>query len=152
MTILGYDPAAILSKGVHTMAREPTDEAQLPALLDSFYGRVQRDPVLAPVFDAAIGDWDEHLGTLAAFWSSVMLTSGRYSGNPVAVHRAVANIGRPLFADWLALFTQTAAELFDPTAASAFTAKAERIAVSLQLALFHRPGDPPAGLTRKPAA
>jgi hemoglobin len=50
-----------------------------------------------------------------------MLTSGRYSGNPVAVHRAVAGIERSLFADWLALFTETASALFEagPGAAAA---------------------------------
>ncbi len=80
------------------------------------------------------------------FWSSVMLTSGRYSGNPVAVHRAVAGLERSMFARWLALFGEAATELFADEPAAEFVAKAQRIAFSLQLAVFHRPGAPPDGL------
>jgi hemoglobin len=138
-----------------TQSRFPTiTEDSITTLVDAFYARVRRHPALAPVFAAAIAEeeWPEHLGTMQRFWSSVMLASGRYSGNPVALHRAVAGIERPLFADWLALFTETAAELFDAGPALEFAAKAQRIATSLQLALFHRLGDPPEGLTRKSAA
>jgi hemoglobin len=129
-------------------------EDSIVVLIDDFYARVRRHEALGPVFDAAIAEdeWPEHLKTMRRFWSSVMLTSGRYSGNPVAVHRAVVGIQRPLFADWLALFTQTAFELFEAGPASELAAKAQRIATSLQLALFHRLGDPPEGLARKPAA
>ena len=129
-------------------------EDSITVLIDVFYVRVLRHPALGPIFQAAIaeGEWPMHLETMRRFWSSVMLASGRYSGNPVAVHRAVAGLERPLFAEWLALFTATASELFEPAAAEAFAAKARRIAASLQLALFHRPGQPPEGLTRRPAA
>jgi hemoglobin len=138
-----------------TQSRFPTiTEDSIVALIDAFYARVRRHPALGPVFEASIAaeEWPEHLATMQRFWSSVMLTSGRYSGNPVAVHRAVAGIERTLFAEWLALFTETAFELFDAGPASEFAAKAQRIATSLQLALFHRLGDPPEGLARKPAA
>jgi hemoglobin len=129
-------------------------EDSIAILIDTFYARVRRHAALRPVFEAAIAEeeWPEHLETMRRFWSSVMLTSGRYSGNPVAVHRAVAGIERPLFAVWLELFTQTATELFETEPASEFATKAQRIATSLQLALFHRLGDSPEGLTRKPAA
>ena len=76
------------------------------------------------------------------FWSSVMLTSGRYKGNPVAVHLRVEGIEPRLFARWLALFDETCRELFDDEVADAFRAKAERIAESLKLALFYRPDRP----------
>ncbi|HVY13767.1 MAG TPA: group III truncated hemoglobin [Rhodopila sp.] len=129
-------------------------EDSIAVLIDTFYGRVRRHPALGPVFNAAIAEdeWPDHLETMRRFWSSVMLASGRYSGNPVAVHRAVAGLERPLFADWLALFAATAADLFDPGPAAEFAAKAQRIATSLQLALFHRFGAPPEGLARRPAA
>src|SRR5262249_44838965 len=88
-------------------------EGSIATLINAFYAQVRRHPALGPIFEAAIteDEWPEHLETMQRFWSSVMLTSGRYSGNPVAVHRAVAGIERPLFADWLALFTQTAFEV-----------------------------------------
>ena len=123
-------------------------ETSIARLIDRFYAAVRRDPVLGPVFEAAIADdeWPEHLATMRRFWSSVMLASGRYSGNPVAVHRAVQGLERPMFDRWLALFEATAAELFDPAPAALFADKARRIATSLRLALFHRLGVPPEGL------
>jgi hemoglobin len=130
-------------------------EGSITHLVDTFYARVRRDPCLGPVFEAAIAeaDWPEHLATLQRFWSSVMLTSGRYSGNPVAVHRAVLGMDRALFPSWLALFETTARDLFTPDLAAAFALKSQRIATSLQLALFHRLDHPPEDLERHtPAA
>jgi hemoglobin len=138
-----------------TPGRFPTiTENAIATLIDAFYARVRCDAALGPVFAAAITEeeWPDHLETMRRFWSSVMLASGRYSGNPVAVHRAVAGIHRALFADWLALFTQTASELFEAAPAAAFSAKAHRIADSLQIALFHRLGEPPEGLARRAIA
>ncbi|MGA3002443.1 MAG: group III truncated hemoglobin [Acetobacteraceae bacterium] len=128
-------------------------ELTIALLIDHFYAAVRRDPVLAPVFEAAIAeaDWPEHLETMRRFWSSVMLTSGRYSGNPVAVHRAVRGLERPMFSRWLALFESTVRDLFAPEPAANFITKAHRIAASLQLALFHRLGAPPDGLAPRAA-
>jgi hypothetical protein len=51
------------------------------------YAKVRADSELGPIFKRAIpGDWGPHLATMHDFWSSIMLTSGRYKGNPVAVH------------------------------------------------------------------
>jgi hemoglobin len=123
-------------------------EDSIARLVDHFYSKVRRDPVLAPVFEAAIAadEWPEHLATMRRFWSSVMLTSGRYSGNPVAVHRAVRGLERSMFPRWLEQFEQSARELFTPEIAAAFADKAQRIATSLQLAVFHRLDGPPEGL------
>jgi hemoglobin len=106
-------------------------------LVDRFYAA---DPHLGPVFERAIpGDWGPHLATMRNFWSSVMLTSGHYKGNPVAVHLRTEGIASQLFARWLELFEETCNELFDDQVAEAFGAKAVRIAESLKLALFYQP-------------
>lgn len=117
-------------------------EDDIARLVDTFYARVRDDPALGPVFDRAISDWGPHLATMRKFWSSVMLTSGRYKGNPVAVHHRVDGIAYELFARWLALFDETCRELFDDGIADAFRDKAMRIAESLKLALFYRPDRP----------
>jgi hemoglobin len=124
------------------------NEPAIAALVDRFYAKARRDPLIGPVFNDAIEDWDAHLRTLNAFWSSVMLTSGRYKGNPMAAHMKLP-IELPFFARWLALWQETAAELFAPDQALQFKAKAERIAESLKLGLFYRPGATAA--TRAPA-
>jgi hemoglobin len=118
-------------------------EENIRRLVDGFYAKVRRDPELAPIFLRAIpGDWGPHLNKMYAFWSSVMLTSGRYKGNPVMKHLALPGIQPPLFERWLELFNQTSAELFEDAISAEFQAKAARIAESLQLALFYRPDRP----------
>ena len=119
-------------------------EESIALLIDRFYVRIRQDPVLAEVFEAAIApdEWPEHLATMRRFWSSVMLTSGRYSGNPVAVHRGVRGLTRPMFAHWLALFDEIVSELFAPAISTQFATKAQRIAASLELVLFHKAGEP----------
>lgn len=129
-------------------------ESAIGALVDRFYAKVRRDPALGPVFEEAIAeeDWPEHLATMRRFWSTVMLVSRQYSGDPVGVHRAVRGIDRLLFPRWLALFEATAAEVFTDEPASQLIERAHRIAASLQLAVFHRLGTPPEGLARRHSA
>lgn len=123
---------------------EHVSESGIESLVDEFYRRVRMDPKLAPIFERAIsgGDWSLHLATMRDFWSSVMLTSGRYKGNPVAKHLQLEGMEPHLFDHWLDLFTQTCRELFDEEVAAAFAVKAQRIAESLKLALFYRPDRP----------
>ena len=112
-------------------------------LVDSFYAKIRLDSELGPIFDRAIpGDWGPHLATMHDFWSAVMLTSGRYKGNPVAVHLRVEGMEPRLFGRWLELFDETCRELFDDDVADVFRVKAARIAESLKLALFYRPDRP----------
>lgn len=127
-------------------------EEGIAQLVDTFYARIRTDPVLGPVFDGQIAPdaWPRHLATMKRFWSSVMLTSGAYSGNPVGVHRGVPGLERPMFAHWLALFGQTAEDLFEAAPAAELLIKAKRIAFSLELAVFHRLGAPPDGLAPPP--
>jgi hemoglobin len=116
------------------------DDSGIERLVTAFYARVRVDTELGPIFGDAIADWPEHLAKLTNFWSSVMLTSGRYKGNPMAAHlKHQARIAPALFDRWLALWQQTTDELMLPEAAAAMQAKAARIAESLQLALFFRP-------------
>lgn len=122
---------------------DPISEDAIHRLVDRFYAKVRADPELAPIFARAIpGDWGPHLATMRDFWSSIMLTSGRYKGNPVTVHRRIEGIELELFERWLALFNQTCGELFNDSAAEAFRGKAIRIAESLKLALFYRTEHP----------
>ena len=113
------------------------DEAGLERLVHAFYARVREDAELGPIFNGAIADRPEHLARLTAFWSSVMLTSGRYKGQPVPAHmKHRSRITPALFDRWLALWGETARDLLAPEAAAALEARAARIAESLQLALF----------------
>jgi hemoglobin len=112
-------------------------------LVHAFYGKVREDPQLGPIFNREVGDWDEHLTKLCDFWSSVVLMSGRFKGQPMAVHARLADIGPAHFARWLELFCETAGDVCPPEAAALFGAKADQIGESLQLGLAFRRGEPP---------
>lgn len=114
------------------MARTGIDEPMIATLVSAFYARVRLDPILAPIFDKKVKDWDHHIEKLTAFWSSVALMSGRYHGQPMQAHLPL-DIDARHFEHWLALFRQTATETCEPAAAAHFIERAERIAQSLEL-------------------
>jgi hemoglobin len=116
-------------------------EAMIRDLVHAFYARVRCDPVLGPIFNARIAAWPAHLDRLCAFWSSVMLMTGRYKGTPMKVHADLPGISAEHFGRWLALFRATAEDLCPAAAARLFVDRSERIAQSLQLAIALQRGE-----------
>jgi hemoglobin len=109
----------------------------IATLVHTFYDDVRADPLLAPVFNAAIGDhWDTHLGRMVDFWCTTMLKTKQFQGNVFATHMALSGIEPEHFRRWLALFEATAARLFAAPAAEEFAIVARRIAASLQFGFF----------------
>ncbi|HWF65234.1 MAG TPA: group III truncated hemoglobin [Rhizomicrobium sp.] len=126
-----------MARGVSPLS---ISEEMIHRLVHGFYAKVRADTALGPIFERVIGEnWDAHLAKMCDFWSSVMLTSGRYHGNPMVAHMRQKSIQPAHFERWLALFRITAQELFEPAIALAFIARAETIARSLQLGMFFRP-------------
>ncbi|MBN8912866.1 MAG: group III truncated hemoglobin [Rhizobiales bacterium] len=124
-------------------------EPMIRRLVETFYAEVRRDPLLGPVFDARVEDWPEHLDKLSAFWSSVVLMTGRYKGRPMPVHIAIPEISRMHFERWLALFRATAKTVCPEPAAALFIDRAERIAESLHLGITIHRGEAQPGVTVK---
>ena len=126
--------------GNHKLRHHGITEDSLRHLVNAFYAKVRGDPLIGPVFDAAIADWPEHLDKLQSFWSSVMLTSGRYKGRPLPAHIKHADtISSASFQRWLAIWRETTGEMLDPESAVALQEKAARIAESLSLGIsLHR--------------
>ncbi|MEC7931290.1 MAG: group III truncated hemoglobin [Pseudomonadota bacterium] len=122
------------------MTDNPISEHEIAHLVPAFYARVRQDPLLGPIFDGAIDDWPHHLAKLQDFWSSVMLSSGRYKGQPMVAHvRHEQSLTADAFDRWLDLWRQTTDDLLEPAAAAALQEKANRIAESLQLGVrFYR--------------
>jgi hemoglobin len=114
--------------------RTGIDERMIAQLVHSFYKSARRDPLIGPIFERHVADWDAHMARMCDFWSSVALMSGRYHGQPMAAHLPLP-IGAPHFRRWLELFSATALEVCPPSAAAHFVARAERIAESLQLGI-----------------
>lgn len=117
------------------------DEQTIRSLVHAFYDRVRADDQIGPIFERVIGqDWDVHLAKMCDFWSSVMLLTGRYKGQPMVAHMRLKMIRPEHFARWLELFRQTASELCAPEIAGLFIGRAENIARSLQLGMFFQAG------------
>lgn len=115
-------------------------EESIKNLVDEFYKKIRNNDDLAPVFEGAIGrtdkEWKPHLEKMYAFWSSVMLTSGRYHGNPMQKHKNLPSFEKRLFDIWLSLFTETVAEMHTRIIAEEYIDRSERIAESLKLGLY----------------
>jgi len=107
-------------------------EALIERLVHGFYAKVRKDPMIGPVFEARITDWEPHLAQMCAFWSSVALMTGRYHGTPMVKHMPLP-IDAAHFDRWLELFEATAHELCAPVAAVHFVERARRIASSLEM-------------------
>lgn len=120
------------------MKYSKVDAAKIHELVHSFYGRIRNDQELGPIFNDVIMDnWDRHLNTMVTFWTSVMLSSGLYKGTPMVKHVALKNATLAHFELWLGHFRVTTADLFEPDVAAEFVIRAERIAESFQLGMFH---------------
>jgi hemoglobin len=102
-------------------------EAEISNLVDHFYAKVRLDPDIGPIFNAIVGDWPHHLATLKDFWSTVLLTSGRYKGDPMMTHLQLP-LDPDHFERWLALFAETATEVLSLDHATIVIAKSQRIA------------------------
>ncbi len=107
---------------------QTTTEPEIAELVDNFYGKIRTDLVLGPIFASVIGDdWGPHLQKMKNFWSTVMLASRTYKGNPMMAHLNLPRLSRAHFDRWLQLWRETTAEICGEPAASLFVEKAEMI-------------------------
>ena len=120
--------------------RTGIDEAMISALVVAFYAQVRKDPLIGPIFEEKVDDWSHHLEKLCAFWSSVVLMSGRYHGQPMQAHMSLP-VERAHFERWLEIFETTARNICPPKAADVFIDRARRIADSLELGIATSRGE-----------
>ncbi|TKR56856.1 group III truncated hemoglobin [Allopusillimonas ginsengisoli] len=106
-------------------------EAEISTLVYTFYDKVRADPLIGPVFNNAIHDWDTHLAIMVRFWSSVLIGSGTYSGAPMPKHVALPGLDADMFVRWLQLFHDTTETLPNRLFAERAEEAAHRIARSL---------------------
>jgi len=111
-------------------------------LVHTFYARVRKDPLLAPVFESHVADWDEHLETLVDFWSWLVLKKEGFSGNPMPKHARLPSLSWAHFERWLALFHQTTQDLNLPQLKALVDGMSSRIAARLwENYRQHNPGE-----------
>ncbi|MGE8547679.1 group III truncated hemoglobin [Alcaligenes sp. WGS1538] len=99
-------------------------------LVWDFYDRIRMDEVLGPIFSERIKDWDTHLGVMEEFWSSLLLKTDGYQGNPMGKHLTLSHIQASHFEQWLRLFKETCEERDNQAMAQLALEYAQRIARS----------------------
>ena len=108
-------------------------EAEIHSLVGTFYTRIQSDDLSGPIFDAHVGDgWDAHLDKMCDFWSSILLATGRFRGNPIVAHQGVPEITSEGFDRWLVLFEDVASDVLSSTHALDRVARAPRMRFVLE--------------------
>ena len=99
----------------------------IAAIVDDFYGRCRADPLLGPVFNAAVTDWPEHLARIRSFWGAAMLRQPGYAGRPLEAHVELP-VSREHFSAWLRLWKATVEHYCTPEDAAVFLTLAGRMA------------------------
>lgn len=117
--------------------REILSLDEIKLLVDTFYGKVREDSLLAPIFNARIGDrWPAHLEKMYQFWQTTLLQEHTYSGRPFPPH-ATLPVGHAHFERWVLLFNQTIDELFTGEKADEARWRAAKIAQMFELKVWH---------------
>jgi hemoglobin len=97
-------------------------------LVNSFYGKVRSDELLAPIFNERIGDnWSAHLEKMYRFWQTVLLQEHTYLGSPFPPH-ANLPVDKSHFDQWLKLFRETLDEQFSGEKAKEAKWRADKMA------------------------
>ena len=108
------------------------DDVFISMLVESFYETVRDDDLLGPIFARHITDWPYHLARMKDFWASIMLESGRFSGNPMRKHMAIGGLDTAHFARWQSLWDVTLTKIAaNEQVANRFRDAAQRIGESL---------------------
>lgn len=117
------------------MKKEIKTEDDIKELVDKFYGKVNSDDLLSPVFNKeAQVNWEEHLPKMYKFWGTQLIGTGDYSGRPFPPHTEL-HIGKEHFKRWLRLFLETVNENFSGVTAETAKEKANNIATIFQIKL-----------------
>ncbi|MGV3684240.1 MAG: group III truncated hemoglobin [Daejeonella sp.] len=90
----------------------------IKVFVDDFYGRIQHDALLAPIFNFRLSThWGPHLEKMYLFWNAALFGIKGYSGSPFMKH-ATMDLNSEHFERWLNLFNRTIDEHFEGPVAS----------------------------------
>ena len=110
------------------------DAQNMAELVELFYPKVLKDPVLAPFFTKKLGEdinspqWKTHLHTVLEFWKFLALGYDEYTNNPFQPHANMQGLSREIFEQWLHLFYETIYEVYEPYAGDYLKDKSNAIA------------------------
>jgi len=106
-------------------------------LVNSFYGKVREDEILAPIFNERIQNfWPEHLEKMYRFWQTVLLEEHTYHGAPFPPH-AKLPVAHTHFEKWMELFNKTVDELFVGEKAEEAKWRGQKMAQMFEIKIEH---------------
>jgi hemoglobin len=111
------------------------EEEQIAELVRLFYSYVHDDPLLAPIFDRHVAEWERHLTAMRDFWSMALLGSDRYKGNAYAAHMRLP-LTEAHFERWLALWQRAADQSLPPELARRAIQRGRHMAHSFSTGLL----------------
>ena len=111
------------------MEHDIATRTDIEKLVNEFYGLVQKDDLIGPIFNNIIGDnWAEHLSKMYSFWETILLGNHTYNGAPFLPH-AKLPLQQEHFDRWLLLFRQTTEQYFEGSKAKEAMERADRMAL-----------------------
>ncbi|MHC5202198.1 group III truncated hemoglobin [Myroides sp. LJL119] len=94
------------------MKKDIENLQDITKLVDTFYGRVQKDDLIGPIFNQKLqGRWPEHLQKMYQFWQTVLLEDYTYKGRPFPPHASLP-VAQEHFTRWTSIFNETVDGLF----------------------------------------
>ncbi|MCX2486386.1 group III truncated hemoglobin [Pedobacter sp. MR2016-24] len=123
------------------MKADIKDSTDIKLFVDQFYGKIQQDDLLGPIFGAVIKDWGPHLEKIYQFWNAVLFGVQGFKGNPFARH-APLPISQEHFDRWLILFRETIDAGFEGERAIDVKTRAEIMSVMFVSKLDHMRANP----------
>ncbi len=122
------------------MKNDITNRADIELLINSFYNKVKKDPLIAFFFTEIVPvNWEVHLPVMYGFWENILFFSGTYEGNPMAKHKSIHQkcpMKMEHFQRWTSLFNETVEELFEGDKAELAKQRALSIATVMQIKMF----------------
>ena len=106
-------------------------------MVNEFYGRVQKNPLIGPIFIGVIKDnWSPHLEKMYKFWGSILLDEASYNGRPFPPH-AQMPLQQQHFETWLHLFYETVDYHFEGQVADEAKMRAQNMASMFYYKIEH---------------
>ena len=123
------------------MRKEIKGPEEIRQLVDRFYEKVRADDSIGFLFnDVARVDWEKHLPVMYQFWQQILFGDGDFKGNPLAAHQRLhqrSPLSSAHFKQWVFLFHQTVAELFEGEVAELAKQRASSIATVMEIRIVH---------------
>jgi hemoglobin len=116
--------------------RDIENREDIEQLVNEFYRRIREDEVIGIIFNNIVDvNWEKHLPVMCDFWDNILFFSGKYTGNPMDLHKNLHGI-RPInskhFSRWVQLFTETVDGLYNGEKAELAKQRAKSISAIIQ--------------------